>query len=75
VEQVQLLSRGLKDEQARLGRELFGLMLSRRAAVERLRRELRARARLRRWLVLHVPLSFALLAALVAHIMSVFVYW
>jgi hypothetical protein len=75
VEQVQLLSRGLKDEQARLGRELFGLMLNRRAAVDRLRRELRSRARLRRWLVLHVPLSFALLAALVAHIMSVFVYW
>jgi hypothetical protein len=27
------------------------------------------------WLYLHVPLSFGLLAALIAHIVSVFIYW
>jgi hypothetical protein len=27
------------------------------------------------WLLLHVPLSFMLLAALVAHIVSVFFLW
>jgi hypothetical protein len=27
------------------------------------------------WLYFHVPLSFALLAALTAHIISVFFYW
>ena len=27
------------------------------------------------WLYFHVPLSFALLAALIAHIVSVFFYW
>ncbi len=27
------------------------------------------------WLYLHVPLSFGLLAALFAHIVSVFIYW
>jgi hypothetical protein len=27
------------------------------------------------WLYLHVPLSFALLAALTAHIVSVLFYW
>ena len=27
------------------------------------------------WLHIHVPLSFALLAALIAHIVSVFYYW
>lgn len=27
------------------------------------------------WLYLHIPLSFGLLAALVAHIVSVFIYW
>jgi hypothetical protein len=27
------------------------------------------------WLYLHVPLTFALIAALVAHIVSVFFYW
>jgi hypothetical protein len=27
------------------------------------------------WLYVHVPLSFALLAALIAHIVSSFFYW
>jgi hypothetical protein len=27
------------------------------------------------WLLFHVPLSFALLATLTAHIVSVFFYW
>ena len=27
------------------------------------------------WLYFHVPLTFALLAALVTHIVSVFIYW
>ena len=27
------------------------------------------------WLYLHVPATFALLAALIAHILSVFLYW
>ena len=49
--------------------------LSRRAAVERIRREYRLLARLRLWLMVHVPLSVALLFALVAHIVSVFIYW
>ena len=31
--------------------------------------------RLRLWLLLHVPLSVALLFALVAHVVSVFIYW
>jgi hypothetical protein len=27
------------------------------------------------WLYVHVPLSFALLAALIAHVISVFYFW
>ena len=50
-------------------------MLSRRAAVERIRREYRLLARLRLWLLVHVPLSVALVFALAAHIVSVFIYW
>ncbi len=75
VRRMQALNRDLKDEQGRLGRELFGLMLDRRTAVERIRREYRALARLRLWLLLHVPASVALLFALAGHIVSVFIYW
>jgi hypothetical protein len=75
VKRMQVLNRALKDEQARQGREVFALMLSRRTAVERIRGEYRALARLRLWLLVHVPLSLALLFALAAHIVSVFIYW
>ena len=39
------------------------------------RRHLALRARLEIWLYVHVPMTIALLAALSAHILSVFFYW
>ncbi len=39
------------------------------------RRHIRIRAILEVWLKIHVPATFALLAALTAHIVSVFFYW
>jgi hypothetical protein len=45
------------------------------AALEHIRRHLRIRALLEVWLYVHVPLTFALVAALAAHIVSVFFYW
>jgi hypothetical protein len=43
--------------------------------VARARRAVALKARLDVWLYVHVPLSIALIAALVAHIVSVFFYW
>jgi hypothetical protein len=42
--------------------------------LERARRHIRYRALLELWLYIHVPLTFALLAALTAHIVSVFYF-
>ena len=42
---------------------------------DRVRRDLKFRALMQVWLYFHVPLSFALLAALTAHIISVFYFW
>jgi len=75
VIRMQQLNRTLKDEQAQRGREVHALMLGRRTAVEKIRAEQRSLARLRLWLLVHVPLSFALLCALAGHIVSVFIYW
>jgi hypothetical protein len=45
------------------------------AALGRIRKHLRIKALLEVWLYVHVPLTFALIAALAAHIVSVFFYW
>ena len=51
------------------------LLQRRRAQLERIRRHLRLKALLEVWLYVHVPATFALLAALTAHVVSVFFYW
>jgi hypothetical protein len=45
------------------------------ALTDRIRRDLRIRALMQLWLYMHVPLAFALLAALIAHVVSVFYFW
>jgi hypothetical protein len=45
------------------------------AALARIRHHLRIKALLEIWLYVHVPATFALIAALGAHIFSVFFYW
>ncbi len=45
------------------------------AMLAQLRRHLRLKALLEVWLYVHVPVTFALIAALTAHIVSVFFYW
>ena len=55
--------------------KVIGLLSQKEAALARLRQHLRIRALLEIWLYVHVPLTFALIAALSAHIISVFFYW
>lgn len=45
------------------------------AALGLARRHISIRARLEVWLFVHVPATFALIAALIAHVVSVFFYW
>lgn len=66
---------GLTPEQLRVNAEAYRLQLQKLARLNRLRRYLGHRAWLDLWLLAHVPLAIALLAALGAHILSVFYYW
>jgi len=50
------------------------LLIRRKAQLQRIRRQMRLRALLEVWLYVHVPATVALLAALMAHIISVFYY-
>lgn len=43
--------------------------------LQRARKDIRYKALLDLWLYIHVPLTFALIAALTAHVISVFYYW
>lgn len=51
------------------------LLERKKAMLARLREHLRLKALLEIWLYIHVPATFALIAALTAHIVSVFFYW
>lgn len=55
--------------------QVVQLLEKKAAALQRLRGYIRRRALLEVWLFIHIPLTFVLLAALTAHIISVFFYW
>lgn len=72
---ADVLSRTTDPDQVQPWRRLLELLGRRQAVLKRLQRDIRYQARLEIWLYLHVPLTFALLAALLAHVVSVFFYW
>lgn len=69
------LGASLGNEQAQANRSLSAVLLRKQALLRRARRDVAYKARLDLWLYVHVPLSIALLVALVAHVVSVFFYW
>ena len=75
VHQWPQLSKSLTGASARLDKEVYSLLLQKNQLLERARRDLRHKAVLDFWLYIHVPLAFMLLAALAAHVISVFIYW
>lgn len=69
------LSRSSDAERTRRIDELVNLMAMRRTLLRRLVQDARNVAWLQLWLYVHVPITFALLGALIAHVLSVFIYW
>ncbi|MES2441288.1 MAG: hypothetical protein V4574_00540 [Pseudomonadota bacterium] len=57
------------------GEKVDSLLTRKQAMLARLRRHLQLKAMLEVWLYVHVPATFALIAALTAHVFSVFFYW
>ena len=75
VEQLALMGNDLTTEQRKPYRELYSIMVRRQSLVRRVRQDLMYRARLGFWLYFHVPFTIALLVAMMAHIIAVFLYW
>ena len=72
---LKQIGRTLTGEQAKLTEHLLTEMTRKRGLTDRIRNDLRFRALLQLWLYFHVPLAFALLAALIAHVVAVFYFW
>ncbi|MGB5395708.1 MAG: hypothetical protein WBN96_01030 [Gammaproteobacteria bacterium] len=65
-----------REDSSEMLRQLTDLLIGQKERLlEQLRRDMQLKAYLDLWLYIHVPMSFALLAALTAHIVSVFFYW
>lgn len=65
-----------REDASELLRQLTDLLIGRKEQLlQQLRRDLQFKAMMDLWLYIHVPMSFALLAALIVHIISVFFYW
>jgi hypothetical protein len=62
------------DSTAKIG-ELSALLRNKRQLLRQIGEDLRLQASMEIWLYFHVPLTAALLMALVAHITTVFLYW
>jgi hypothetical protein len=71
----QQLAESTEGERTRQIHELMTLTNARRGLLDRLRRDAQIRAWLQTWLYVHVPATCALLAALIAHVFVVFLYW
>jgi hypothetical protein len=72
---LRALAPSLSEQQTVLNQQLVSELTRKSSLLDRIRLDLRLQALTRLWLMMHVPLSFALLAAVVAHVVSVFYYW
>nr|WP_271439310.1 hypothetical protein [Pontixanthobacter luteolus] len=55
--------------------KVASLLSRRKSQLSQIRRQMRYKALLQVWLYIHIPATIALIAALLAHVISVFYYW
>lgn len=74
IRRLPRLQRRASGEQAETLEKVSGLLARKQEILGTARRYARVRAMLEVWLYIHVPMTFALLAALTAHVVSVFFF-
>lgn len=76
VERVHELGKTLVDnDQLKLMRDLYAVLVQKQRLVAKARKEISLNARMQFWVYLHAPLAIALLAALLAHVSTILIYW
>ncbi len=73
--QVERLATATSGDDAASVRQVVTLLSRKCELLRRARRDVQFQALMQIWLFIHVPFSFALLAALIAHVIAVFFYW
>jgi hypothetical protein len=64
-----------KTAEAAILQEAIVVLCRRQAVLRRIRRDIKLQAWLNMWLYVHVPLTIALIAALLVHVLTTFLYW
>ncbi len=64
-----------KIAETELLQELLEIFCRRQAVLRRISCDIRLRGRIRVWLLIHLPISIALIFALAIHIVTTFIYW
>ncbi len=75
IERLARARQGARGPEAETLAQIDALLRKKAEALAFARRQVRITALLEGWTFVHVPMTFALLAALTAHIVSVFFYW
>ncbi len=75
VARVEALAQTVADEDTAHVRRLISRLSRKSELLQRARLDVRFKALMQVWLYVHVPISIALVAALIAHIIAVFYYW
>jgi hypothetical protein len=72
---VDFLAGRATDKQSEALLKLIDMISRKKGLATKVARDIQCQAMMEVWLYIHVPLSFALLAALIGHITSSFFYW
>ncbi len=72
---VDFLASNANDKQTEALRKLIDMISRKKGLASKVARDMQYQAVMEIWLYFHVPISFALLAALIGHIVSSFFYW
>jgi hypothetical protein len=72
---AERLPRADKSTEATALQELVVILCRRQSVLRRIRRDIRLHSALKAWLYVHVPLSVALIGALIVHVLVTFLYW
>ena len=72
---AELIPRSEKAQEVVVLEELLSVLCRRQTILRRLRKDIQLQGWLQVWLYVHVPLTIALIGALVVHIITTFFYW